>query len=737
MGLVMNLDDDLSYLRAFGNSIMSEVARLSVQKNEAAKTTFIASMSHELRSPLHGILGAAEFLVDTATDSYQAGLITSIATCGKTLLDTLNHVLDYSKINKLGRTQMRRNDKQNKGVKLHSDANMDSINMTAEVDLGVLVEEVVEAVTAGHAFAKLQHGSILSTTSREHGSTGTGRQIMSVNSLSGSESNAQESSEGSVSVLLDIEPKRSWLVRTQAGALRRIIMNLLGNSLKYTGSGFVAVSLRATEGSEDDSKIHALVRVVDSGKGMADDYLRDRLFVPFSQEDTFQPGTGLGLSIVKQIVDSLGGTINVKSDEGVGTEIEVNLSLNAADQPASDLASDDITRVLAPKVQDLHMVLLDPWAGRPDTERTARLQKTLREVCERWFGMRVSKSTLVGDHDADFYLYSEPPPIDALVEAVRTGGLKATTGKKIPLILVCLNAANAIAVSRDSSKRLVEAGAVVEVIPQPCGPRKLARALGLCLKKVHEVTQTSREGREGEIGSVLNSAEGVAPSRRAADASESAQLADSKHSDSTPPPWRRERKTANESVPLSSAVAFPSPPPSEPKTPSIENQLRTPSKRPEESSEKRANGTGGGEPDPNAPLRILVVDDNSINLHLLTTFMKRNGYDYSAAENGLLAVQNYRENCVALTDTPSNGAAPRTPIDYVLMDINMPVMNGVEATKRIREIEREFKLKAAGIIALTGLGSTEAKREAEAAGVDVFLPKPVKFGELKKLLVRR
>ncbi|KAK0349193.1 hypothetical protein LTR94_034123, partial [Friedmanniomyces endolithicus] len=116
---------------------------------------------------------------------------------------------------------------------------------------------------------------------------------------------------------------------------------------------------------------------------MADDYLRDRLFVPFSQEDTFQPGTGLGLSIVKQIVDSLGGTINVKSDEGVGTEIEVNLSLNAADQPASDLASDDITRVLAPKVQDLHMVLLDPWAGRPDTERTARLQKTLREVCER------------------------------------------------------------------------------------------------------------------------------------------------------------------------------------------------------------------------------------------------------------------------------------------------------------------------------------------------------------------
>ena len=85
-GRMMGHDDDLSYLRAFGNSIMSEVMRINTQKNEAAKTTFIASMSHELRSPLHGILGAAEFLRDTAQDSFQSALISSIGTCGKTLL---------------------------------------------------------------------------------------------------------------------------------------------------------------------------------------------------------------------------------------------------------------------------------------------------------------------------------------------------------------------------------------------------------------------------------------------------------------------------------------------------------------------------------------------------------------------------------------------------------------------------------------------------------------------------
>lgn len=85
-GRMMTHDDDFSYLRAFGNSIMSEVMRINTQRNEAAKTTFIASMSHELRSPLHGILGAAEFLRDTAQDSFQSALISSIGTCGKTLL---------------------------------------------------------------------------------------------------------------------------------------------------------------------------------------------------------------------------------------------------------------------------------------------------------------------------------------------------------------------------------------------------------------------------------------------------------------------------------------------------------------------------------------------------------------------------------------------------------------------------------------------------------------------------
>lgn len=69
-----------------------------------------------------------------------------------------------------------------------------------------------------------------------------------------------------------------------------------------------------------------------------------------------------------------------------------------------------------------------------------------------------------------------------------------------------------------------------------------------------------------------------------------------------------------------------------------------------------------------------------------------------------------------------------------MMDISMPVMDGMESTRRIREFEGENGLGRAQVIALTGLASKEAQSEAMAAGIDVFLPKPVKFAELKKML---
>jgi signal transduction histidine kinase len=89
---VFTSEQELSFLAAFSNSIMAETARLDIKLADAAKGDFISSISHELRSPLHGILGCSELLKDTELDNFQSNMVQTIETCGKTLLDTINHV---------------------------------------------------------------------------------------------------------------------------------------------------------------------------------------------------------------------------------------------------------------------------------------------------------------------------------------------------------------------------------------------------------------------------------------------------------------------------------------------------------------------------------------------------------------------------------------------------------------------------------------------------------------------
>jgi signal transduction histidine kinase len=122
-----------------------------------------------------------------------------------------------------------------------------------------------------------------------------------------------------VHIILDFE-SRNWTYEIQSGgyadqsieimltscvgALRRIIMNIVGNSHKYTDTGYILVQLRVREESQGpcaatNSCPHVLVmKVIDSGRGMSKEYMERKLFTPFAQEDSFSPGIGLGLSIV-------------------------------------------------------------------------------------------------------------------------------------------------------------------------------------------------------------------------------------------------------------------------------------------------------------------------------------------------------------------------------------------------------------------------------------------------------
>jgi CheY-like chemotaxis protein len=120
--------------------------------------------------------------------------------------------------------------------------------------------------------------------------------------------------------------------------------------------------------------------------------------------------------------------------------------------------------------------------------------------------------------------------------------------------------------------------------------------------------------------------------------------------------------------------------------------------------------------------RVLVVDDNRINLNLMMTFLKkRQLIELDAAENGKLAVEAVERM--------------QSGYDIIFMDISMPVMNGFEATRAIRSLEKdEDGRKPAIIIALTGLSSSRDESNALASGVDLFLTKPVSFREVSRLL---
>lgn len=83
---------ELSYLRAFGSAVMAEVTRIDVLRSDKAKEDVLGSLSHEIRSPLHGIILGLELMHDTALDTFQEDVLHTVETCGRTLLDTMDHV---------------------------------------------------------------------------------------------------------------------------------------------------------------------------------------------------------------------------------------------------------------------------------------------------------------------------------------------------------------------------------------------------------------------------------------------------------------------------------------------------------------------------------------------------------------------------------------------------------------------------------------------------------------------
>lgn len=118
--------------------------------------------------------------------------------------------------------------------------------------------------------------------------------------------------------------------------------------------------------------------------------------------------------------------------------------------------------------------------------------------------------------------------------------------------------------------------------------------------------------------------------------------------------------------------------------------------------------------------RVLLVEDNKTNQKIAQAILKKLGLACDVADDGQQAL-----------DVLFAG----TEYGLILMDLYMPVMDGIEATREIRQWEKQQGVEAHPIIAITA-ASPESIKQAMSVGVDHYLPKPINVGELKKLLVR-
>ncbi|PQJ91493.1 TMAO reductase system sensor histidine kinase/response regulator TorS, partial [Photobacterium phosphoreum] len=259
-------------------------ARDEAEKANRAKSAFLATMSHEIRTPMNGVLGTASLLADTHLSTQQKRYLDVINRSGETLLDILNDILDYSKI-EAGHLDIRASDFALKRMVVDVFNMLHGRAMAKRIGFEYYIEPNVDAIWVG-----------------------------------------------------------------DESRIRQVLVNLVGNAIKFTDKGKVTINVQPYPDMPDE----ILFSVQDTGIGI-DTTEQSLLFSAFQQAEAGRKsieGTGLGLAISKHIVAAMDGEIGVDSVIGVGSCFWFALPL----EQGQATLNTDVNQVIVPAA---HILLVE------------------------------------------------------------------------------------------------------------------------------------------------------------------------------------------------------------------------------------------------------------------------------------------------------------------------------------------------------------------------------------------
>ncbi|MEW5721463.1 MAG: response regulator [Thermodesulfobacteriota bacterium] len=388
--------------------------------------------------------------------------------------------------------------------------------------------------------------------------------------------------------------------------LRQVIVNLVGNAIKFTERGEVVVNVELETGPGDGDRLHFTVS--DTGIGIPPERL-DRIFDRFTQVDGSTTrrygGTGLGTTISKQLVELMGGRIWAESEAGRGSEFHFTV-------PAE--------------------------AGHPSETFEAPLTRDLEGLRVLVVDDNATNRLIVREHLTGWGVY----PVEASggAEALRKLDDIEATGGVVNLALLDVNmpGMNGFELARAIREKAKWAGLPIVFLTSGAG-REEHEAAG----RPEGAVFLTKPVRQAEILEAVLSALG----RRA-----------------------RRREGPSEAI-RPGAVR----------------------------------------------LKVLLAEDNLFNQKLAVTLLSKRGHQVETAGNGFLALEAFR----------------RGGFDVVLLDVHMPEMDGLEAARRMRALEKETGGHVP-IVAMTALATPEDRDRCLEAGMDSFISKPIHREELLSMV---